>query len=258
MSNFHSRKLLIGKSLLSLAVATAVPAMAQSDVGGLEEIIVTAERRAATLQETDISMMAFSSDMLEEIGFSDYQDIAIHVPNVMIAEMPARGGYSVNIRGFKNGETVPTFEPKVAIYLDGVLLSKSAGSAFDILDMERVEVLRGPQGTLYGRNTAGGAINLITKKPYDEFGGGVTVSLGDYGQRDIKGNLNVPLVGPDGILNNDSQSRLALKVNLGSLNRDGYWDNDLPGAAVDELGDKDRRIAHVQLQYEPTDDVTVL
>jgi len=241
---------------LVLAVTAATAAQAQSD--SLEEVIVTAERRTATLQETDISMTVIGANTLDEISFTTYEDIAFLTPNMMVQEQPARSGYAVSIRGFKNGETVATFEPKVAVYLDGVLLSKNAGSAFDVLDLERIEVLRGPQGTLYGRNTAGGAINMISKKPSDELEGRVKLTLGNYDQQEIRGTLNLPLVGPNGLLSSGSDSKLALKFNLASLERDGYWDNRWEESRSGELGSKDREVAHVQLQWQPSDSLTFL
>lgn len=222
----------------SFVVAPAVHAQ-------LEEIIVTAERRVASLQDTAISITAFGEDTLREIGVSSYLDLADFAPNVKMHDMPGKAGGSIAIRGFNNAETISTFEPKVGLYLDGVIIAKGAGSVFDILDLERVEILRGPQGTLYGRNTAGGAINFITRKPEHELGGNISTTIGKYGQRDIKGTLNVPLVA----------DTLALKATVASLQRDGYWTNTTNG---EDLGDKDRKVAHIQLLWEPSDTLSLL
>ncbi len=237
----YSRKRL-GLAILLAQSATLTPAA----YAQLEEIIVTAERRAASIQDTDISMTALSSESITELGISEYGDIGDFVPNVVTHEQPGNAGTAVMIRGLKNAETLITFEPKVAVYLDGVLIGKNTGSAFDIVDLERVEVLRGPQGTLYGRNTVGGAINLVTKKPYYEFGGNLTVTMGNYDKRDIKGTVNVPL-----------SDTLALKATVASLNRDGYWDN-LGPSGPEDVGDQDREAAHVQLQWQPSDAVSLL
>ncbi len=211
----------------------------------LEEVIVTAERREASLQDTDISMAVFSTRSIEEQGIQNYLDLSALAPNVLMHEMPGKAGGAISIRGFKNAETFATFEPKVALYLDGVLLAKGAGSVFDILDLERVEILRGPQGTLYGRNTVGGAVNFITKKPStEEFHGKLSTTFGNYDQRDLRGVLNVPL-----------GDTLAFKASLGSLQRDGYWENALDGKT---LGDKDREAAYLQLMWEPSDSLNIL
>lgn len=243
---------------LMLMIAMAPPLTAEEKKEGIEEIVVTAEFREATLQETDISMTVMNAKTLDEMGATTPNDIGDFVPNIKIHEMPGKMGAAIGIRGFRNGETISTFDPKVAVYLDGVLMSKSTGAAFDVLDLERIEVLRGPQGTLYGRNTVGGAINLITKKPTDELTGKIATTLGDYGQRDITATLNVPLVGPNGVLGNSGDSRLNLKATVGSLKRDGYWDNNFSGALNDDLGDKDREVGHVQLEWLPTEGLSFL
>lgn len=230
---------------LGLAVVIAQATIAApSAYGQLEEIIVTAEHREATLQETAISMTVMDDRTIQELGATSFTQIGDFSPNVMMHEAPGKVGGAISIRGFKNAETISTFEPKVALYLDGVLIAKNAGSAFDVLDLERIEILRGPQGTLYGRNTAGGAVNLISKKPHDEFEGSLNVTLGNFKQRDIKGSINLPLA--DG---------LALKATLASLNRDGYWRNRVLNR---DEADRDRLVGQLQVQWEPTDDLSLL
>ncbi len=234
---------LYGSVGLALVQALAVVPAAKAQ---LEEVIVTAERREASLQDTDIAMSVFSSRSIEEQGIQTYLDLSALAPNVLIHEMPGKAGGAIAIRGFKNAETFATFEPKVALYLDGVLLAKGAGSVFDVLDLERVEILRGPQGTLYGRNTVGGAVNFITRKPSTEgFSGKLSATLGDYDQQDFKGTVNVPL-----------GDTLAFKASLGSLKRDGFWKNRLENNKT--LGDKDREVAHLQLMWEPSDSLNFL
>lgn len=227
--------------VLTMACTMVGTTSAQAQI---DEIIVTAEHRESTLQDTSISMTVMDDRTLQELGATTFVQIGDFSPNVMMYEAPGKVGGVIAIRGFKNGETISTFEPKVALYLDGVLIAKNAGSAFDILDLERVEILRGPQGTLYGRNTAGGAVNLITKKPHDEFEGSFAVTVGNFSQRDVKGNINIPLT-----------DTLALKATLASLNRDGYWRNDSLGR---DEADRDRVAGQLQLQWQPTDDLNVL
>lgn len=211
----------------------------------IEEVIVTAEKRESSLQDTDISITVMDATSLQELGVASYADIGDFAPNVMIHEMAGKVGAAVSIRGFRNGETIATFEPKVALYLDGVIIAKNAGSAFDVVDLERVEILRGPQGTLYGRNTVGGAINLVTKKPHFQgIEGRITATLGDYNQQDIFATINLPLT-----------NTLAMKANLASLQRDGYWDNNFLNR---DEGDKDRLVGQLQLMWQPNDDLSVL
>lgn len=259
----------LAHSFLSVPVAFGAAALTSAGVqaqertqaqarAGLEEVIVTAQRRETRLQETDISLTVMDAVALDERGIADFTQIGDFAPNVRTLDIPTSAGGSISIRGFRNGETIATFEPKVGLYIDGVLIAKNSGSAFDILDLERVEILRGPQGTLYGRNTAGGAVNFITKKPADEWSGRIGATVGNYNQRDFKGTLNVPLVGPEGVFGNPGTSRLNLKATVGILNRDGYQDNLFPAGGNREVWDKDREIAQVQLQWKPNDNVSLL
>ncbi len=250
---------LFTKAPLAAALAlSASQALAQAGV--LEEIIVTAEHREETLQSTQISMAALSSETIRDLGISNGLDIGGIVPNVNAQPyVGGRTGISFNIRGIGNSETLITFDPAVSVYLDGVLIAKNTGSLLDVLDLERIEVLRGPQGTLYGRNTMGGAINYITRKPTDEFEGNVQARFGNYGRQDLRGMLNLPLTGADSAL-----GEVNLKVNGGLLNRDGIQDNVYGGPAQrqggkppaspqTELGTVDREVFTAQLQWQPTD-----
>ena len=130
----------------------------------VEEIIVTAQKREASLQDTPIALTAFNETTLEQKGVYNFFDIGHSVPNLLINKQPAsnnNAGFS--IRGFSSGETQLLMDPKVAVYLDGVYLARMTGQVFEIIDLERIEVLRGPQGTLYGRNSIGGAVKLLAE-----------------------------------------------------------------------------------------------
>lgn len=243
-----------GRIRLAIVLVQSVAAVSTAQAQ-IEEIIVTAERREASLQETAISISVMDEKTLAEYGSSRLVELGDFAPNVKMHEMPGKAGAATSMRGFYNAETIATFDPKVALYLDGVLIGKNTGSAFDILDLERVEILRGPQGTLYGRNTTGGAINMITRKPTDVLEGSLSVTMGAYNQRDLKGSVNVPLLGANGVLSDSAQSSLNLKVTLGTLNRDGYWDNPVWG---NEPGDKNRDVAHVQLHWLASDALSVM
>jgi len=145
-----------------------------------------------------------------------------------------------------------TFDPAVSVYVDGVLIPKNTGALMDALELERIEVLRGPQGTLYGRNTMGGAVNYVTKKPTDELAGRLSTTVGKFNQRDLKGMLNVPLLGADSAL-----GELNARVSLASIQRDGTQKNSLPNAVDKELGTKDREVATVQLMWRPLDNLSL-
>ncbi|BFM09285.1 TonB-dependent receptor [Halioxenophilus aromaticivorans] len=232
-------------SSLSLLTGFSLSLFSSELYAQLEEVVVTAERREASLQETDISMTVLGQQTLKEIGVDNYQQVGDMAPNVMMHESPGKVGGAISIRGFKNAETVSTFEPKVALYLDGVLIAKNSGSAFDVVDLERIEILRGPQGTLYGRNTVGGAVNLITAKPNTEqLDGSVFVTLGEYNQQDVRGVVNVPLT-----------DTMAVKINLASLNRDGYFDNNFRNT---EEADRDRLVGRLQWSWDISENANLL
>lgn len=149
----------------------------------LEEITVTAEKREASLQETPISIAAFNEAALESLGIEEAGDIAEFVPNLSIRKQPSSDdNFGFAIRGVAAGETALFTEPTVGLYIDGVYVGRQTGSAFELNELERIEVLRGPQGALYGRNTIGGAINLLTKKPSGEAGFRQKIT---YGNRDF-------------------------------------------------------------------------
>ncbi len=237
---------------LAIPAATSFPALAASQKV-LEEITVTAEHREAGLQDTEISLSAFSSDAISQLGISNGLDIGEYVPNLNAQPyVGGRTGVSYNIRGVGNAETLITFDPAVSVYIDGVLIAKNTGALLDVLELERVEVLRGPQGTLYGRNTMGGAVNYITKKPVDDFEGSFKTTLGKYNQRDVRGMLNVPLMPASSAIGS-----LDMRASLASLNRDGTQDNDFAGSTQDELGTKDRNVGMVHFAWNPTDDLAV-
>lgn len=260
----HSKTHRFTKAPLAVAIAlSASQSLAQGSGGVLEEVIVTAEHREETLQDTQISISALSSETIRDLGISNGLDIGDIVPNLNAQPyVGGRTGISFNIRGIGNSETIITFDPAVSVYLDGILIAKNTGSLLDVLDLERIEVLRGPQGTLYGRNTMGGAINYITAKPSDEFEGSLQAKVGNYGRKDLRGMLNLPLLDADSAL-----GELNLKLNGGSLNRDGLQDNTFGGiplmqggkvasAPQDELGTVDREIYSIALQWAPTDSFT--
>lgn len=243
----------LGRSVVALAVAIPAVTMAQR-VSVLEEIVVTAEHREATLQETKISISAFDAQAIAERGISNGLDLGYAVPNINVQPyVGGRSGVSYNIRGIGNAETLITFDPAVSVYLDGVLIAKNTGSLLDVLELERIEVLRGPQGTLYGRNTMGGAVNYITRRPSNEFEARLTATVGNYDQLDVRGMLNVPLLGQ-----NSGAGELNVRLSAASLNRDGLQDNVFPGRLQKELGTRDREIMMAQVQWQPTETLSLL
>ena len=191
-------------------------------VGMLEEVVVTAQKRVENLQNTPIAITAITESTIDDLDIANVVDLAGLAPNVHIINTPSNNtSATIAMRGGTTINPAITWEPTVGMYLDGVYLGKGQGSIFDTVDLERVEILRGPQGTLYGRNTLGGAINLISKKPS---GSGTTakMTLGNY-------SLNQFQFISDSKIGDNSY----FKLSLNTKNRGGYVSNtDSPYQAV--------------------------
>ena len=167
---------------LLLPLVFVLNATSQSS-GMLEEVVVTAQKKEENLQDTPIAITAITESTIDDLDLANIVDLANLAPNVHIINTPSNNtAATIAIRGGSTTNPAITWEPTVGMYLDGVYLGKGQGSIFDVVDLERVEILRGPQGTLYGRNTLGGAINLISKKPSGE-GMSTKLTLGNYGLR---------------------------------------------------------------------------
>lgn len=232
----------IWRGLLVLLLPS-LPAFGQET---LEEITVTAERREAGLQDTALSVVAYTGDRLEELGINDPQAMADFTPNISIGDGTGRGsgGTSVSIRGINEARVSPVLDPAVGIYVDDVYYGRPQTAFLRLLDVERVEVLRGPQGTLFGKNSVGGAIRYITKKPeFDDINGYAKLAVGDFNRFDLKGAINVPL-----------SDTAALRLSAASLKRDGYVDRLADGGA---LGNDDTIFGMAQLRFRPNDRLDV-
>jgi len=185
---------------------------------GLEEIVVTARKRAESLQDVPISISVLTSATMEKMGASKTRDLEYMVPNLVFS------GFwdtqvSISIRGVGDFTRNMGTEMRVGVYVDGVFAGRSGAANQELLDIERVEVLRGPQGTLFGKNTIAGAISLTTRKPDENFGGKVSAEYGNFDLVTIKGTVNVPLI----------EDRLYSKFSLIRKTRDGYVENLFPG-----------------------------
>ena len=219
-----------------------------AQAGALEEIVVTARKREESLQDTPISVAAFTSDDLVQRGAVDFSDLGEFTPNVMFDfTAPIAAGNSaaiVMIRGVGSADWALPVDPGVGIYLDGVYIARTIGQVMDTVDVERIEVLRGPQGTLFGRNTIGGAISVVTKKPStDSLHGRAEVTTGSYDRIDVNGYINVPL-----------GETLAGSLSVSSRNRDGYVKNLGDGP---DLGDNEDLSGRVAFRWTPSDAITL-
>ncbi len=164
----------------------------------LEEILVTARRREESLQDVPTSVAVISSEEILARGEANFDVIGRIVPNVHFESAGGTSGVEspvVFVRGMGQADFIIVEDPAVGLYLDGVFMGRMVGQASDLVDVERIEVLRGPQGTLFGRNTIGGAINIVSRKPDDEFGASIKLGAGEDGLIEARGTVNVPLNG---------------------------------------------------------------
>ncbi|MDG2532148.1 TonB-dependent receptor [Sphingomonas sp. HITSZ_GF] len=227
--------LAIGLSLAALATGTAQaqttttapdttvaeqtpPADAAQD--GVGDIVVTAQRREQRLQDVPLAVSVLTSQDLETRQITRTIDLFSYVPNMIAHNNTSVGtANSYSMRGLNNNETISTFDLPVGTYVDDVYMSRQSANNFQFFDVERIEVLRGPQGTLFGRNTTGGAINVILKKPANEFGGFVEGSYGKYDRVTMRGSVDVPII----------KDKLLTKFQAYYVDDNGYVENRVTG-----------------------------
>ena len=241
MRNVH----LLGVSALALAIAA--PAYAQqtsaADNNSIAEIVVTATKREQTLQDVPISVAVTGQQTIERAQVRDLIDLQSVVPSLKVSQFNATGQTNFVIRGFGNGNGNDGIESSVGVFIDGVYRSRSAAALDDLPEVERIEVLRGPQSTLFGKNVSAGAISIVTKKPQFEAGGKLEATIGNYNTRQIKGTFTGPL-----------SDTLAVRLS-GSLNkRDGFFTNLTTG---NDVNDRDRWSVRGDVLWEPTDKTSV-
>ncbi len=220
----------IGASLFALAIAN--PSFAQEAPQAAEEdtsadIIVTASKRAQTLQDTPISVAVATSQQIEQSQIRDLIDLQTLVPSLKVGQLQSSANTNFIIRGFGNGANNAGIEPSVGVFIDGVYRSRSAAQIGDLPNIERVEVLRGPQSTLFGKNASAGIISIITAEPKFEFGGQLEASYGNYNAIVVKGNVTGPLsetlaVSLAGSYNKRNGYARYTNLNLENNNRNRY------------------------------------
>ena len=228
---------LFAKSLMAGAAACAITAgtaVAQSD-----EIIVTATKRPQTLQEVPVAVSVVDAEVIEKANIKDLLDLQTSVPSLRLTQLQNSSQTNFTIRGFGNGANNPGIEPSVGVFIDGVYRSRSAAAILDLPTLERVEVLRGPQSTLFGKNVSAGAISLTTKAPEFDLGGSVEASYGNFDQMIFRGTITGPI-----------SETLAFRLSGSTNNRDGYYTNIVDGTSQNE---RDRYAVRGQLLWEPSD-----
>lgn len=245
-------------SHMIIAMAFALPAGAEDAAGrapesrreqrALEEIVVTARKRAELLEDVPVSVTALDTGQLRDAGVQRLDDIETLVPNMNFQLTADNAAANIRIRGIGTPQAVSiAFDPGVGVYVDGVFLPRTIGTLLDVVDIEQIEVLRGPQGTLFGKNTVGGAINITTVKPHDELEGFVLVRPGNRDQVFTQAMLNAPIeVGP-------LANKLLTRFAFSSTNDRGYVFNRLK----DEYwSDRAAQAFLGSLRFLLTDDLT--
>ena len=248
--NHHTDHHLARKSLALAVTAVlasqAAQAQQQADNydGILEEVIVTASKREATVQELSMSVTAVGMEALERAQITDISRLDTMVPGLQVAS--SGNEVRLALRGTRQNNVGTEAEQSVGIFEDGVYVPTSTQAMGSYLDINRIEVLRGPQGTLYGRNTFGGTINIITNDPdTEEFSGNVTALYGDYNRVKLEGVFNIPIT-----------EKFALRLAALSDNHDGYIINTwIPGTS-DDMNDRDDTVVRLSAKWFATENFT--
>jgi outer membrane receptor protein involved in Fe transport len=225
---FYATTALVGAAMVA-------PAAAQD----VDEIVVTATKREQTLQEVPIAVSVVQEETIEQAQIVDVLDLQSIVPSLRVSQLERSSNATFSIRGFGNGANNPGIEPSVAVFVDGVFRTRVGSALDDFVNLERVEVLKGPQSTLFGKNASAGVVSLVTKKPEFVFGGTLEGTVGNYNQRIVRGHLTGPI--------NDY---LAFSVSGAYNERDGYFENVGP---TDDYNNRDRYSVRGQLLFQPTD-----
>lgn len=229
----------------ALMLSSPAPVLAQSSSTALllEEIVVTARKREESVLDVPLSISAFNSEQLDVLKVRDIQSLSVGLPNVAFDDIgTTRGVANFSIRGIGVNSSIPSIDPTVGTFVDGVYLGTNSGTVFDVFDLESIEVLRGPQGTLFGRNVTGGAVLLNTKLPGDELEAKVKASY-EVGGEDPNYYLMGTVGGP-------VSDTLGLKLTAYTNQDDGYFENLLTGEAI---GEQDTVSIRPSLRWTPTE-----
>lgn len=244
--------LLAGAAAFAFAAPTAAFAqdtdaedadqVAPEDSNNSNVIIVTASKREQTLQETPISVSVTTGETLEAAQIRDVLDLQTVTPSLRVSQLQNSSSSTFIIRGFGNGDNNFGIEPSVGVFIDGVFRSRSASALSDLPNVQRIEVLNGPQSTLFGKNASAGVISVVTRPPQFEFGGAAEVSYGNYNALIVKGDVTGPI-----------SDNIAFSIDGSYNNRDGY------GTIVnlnERISERNRWAARGQLLIEPTTDIS--
>ncbi|MES1973779.1 MAG: TonB-dependent receptor [Pseudomonadota bacterium] len=255
----HGTKLLAGVALAALLPITAqaqtapaqdaTPAAGTGDATTEGDILVTARRQSERLQDVPIAVTAFSADALANRSVDTLDQIAKYTPNIRFDGAAALSGGNYNatvfIRGVGQNDFAIFSDPGVGFYVDDVYYARSIGSVLDAVDLDSVQVLRGPQGTLFGKNTIGGAVLITTGQPNThEFSGKIEGTYGSFNRADLKGYVNIPIIA----------DKVALRISASTINRDGYVKRLIDGGTE---GNRNADSIRAKLRIQASDDLTI-
>lgn len=236
----HKMTLMPCALLLVLSSSVASP-IVQAEAGVIEEIVVTARKRSESIQDVPIAVSAIDKE-LGEAHVRRLEDIQNYSPNLIIGRTPGiASGAAISIRGVSSSESDKSFDPAIGVMMDGMFLGTSSGVLLQNFDIDRIEILRGPQGTLFGKNTTGGIINIIRGAVTKEWGADISGTLADHGREDVKAVVNVPLGDNAGV-----------KLFGASIQSDGYVRNRTLGK---DVGGDDIQTYGFTALWEPTEDL---
>lgn len=240
----HPRSITLAAAITA-ALHVSLSATAQTSGSQLEEIVVTAQKRAQSFGDVGIAVSVFTGEDITELGFEQLTDLSSQTPNVQIKDVVANSVPNITIRGVGLNDYAANNNPAAGIYVDDIYLVSPAMLSFSLFDLERIEILKGPQGTLFGRNTTAGTVNFISRKPGEELEGYVNLDYGRYERFLAEGAIGGPL-----------SEALSARVAAQTIQQgDGYQTNRLTGAKVGEV---DRTSARAMLRWQPNDDLSVL
>jgi iron complex outermembrane receptor protein len=249
-----NRSALVRQAVITALAFAVAPAFAQqlaaADEGSrsIETIIVTAQKREQSLQDVPIVVTAVSEQLLQDTGVKDIKDLTVLAPGLTVTSTSSEASTTARIRGIGTVGDNPGLESSVGVVIDGVYRPRNGVGFGDLGELERIEVLKGPQGTLFGKNTSAGVINVITKRPSQEFSSQVEVTAGNYGALEGSASINGGL-----------SEKVAARLYVAARERDGFLDVNTGAGPRAEKDDNDRKVATVrgQLLFEPTNELDI-
>jgi iron complex outermembrane receptor protein len=241
---FPASTLLCSFALAGFSLAQEAPPPTEDTGGLLDEIMVTAQRREEAIQDVPIAVSAYSADQMARLNVTETIDLGRLIPNLVAHNNTGLGSANVySLRALNNTESIATFDPPVGSYVDDIFISRQNANNFSFFDVDRVEVLRGPQGTLFGRNTTGGAVSIILKKPAEEMGGFVEAGFGQFAEYSARASIDLPI-----------SSSFLTKLSAFYRQDDGYVSN--PTTGEDDLNSEDNLGVRAAVRWIASENVT--